>query len=250
MSKDEERTFYFHVNRIHGYVILGSLFAITLVFFNKASWVMPIYPVGFFLALCGYMAFDMWNECIKRKGKALVCDLQLDKGGHMCIHPYDMVRASRYDRDQNVIMSFTCLAGGGYLFMGMVGIPGTDFFLVVPPEHILDAESGMFIFTHLTKRKFSEFPKYIQSALLKLPRFSLTLAKAKDNIYFGMTSDLDGTATAENFAIEEKFCMMNQQLNDMKNTLDDYSAEKERQRREQQPAPPTIIMQQPTQRVE
>jgi hypothetical protein len=249
-NKSEERSFYFQLNRIHGYVILGALFAIALVFFNKASWWMPIWPVVFFLALCGYMAFDMWNECIKRKGKALVCDLQMDKGGHMCIHPYDMQTASRYDREGKIVMSFTCLAGGGYLFLGMVGIPGTDFFLVVPPEHIMDAESGMMILTKLTKRKYDEFPKYIQSALLKLPRFSVTLAKAKDNIYFGITSKIDGTATAENYAIEEKFCMMNKQMNDTKKMLDEYSSQLERKRREEQSTQQPIIIQQSPTRVE
>ncbi|HUT00292.1 MAG TPA: hypothetical protein VMY59_08255 [Candidatus Thermoplasmatota archaeon] len=245
MSTNEEKTFYFSPNRIHGYIIIGALFIITLIFFNKQSVWIPFWPTIFGIGFCLYLAFDQWNECIKRKGKALVCDLQLDKGGHVCIHPYDMVQASRYDRDGKSVMAFTCLAGGGYLFAGVVGIPGTDFFLVVPPEHIIETETGMLVMTKLTKRKYTEFPFYIQSALQKLPRFNVTLAKAKDNIYFGITSKIDGTATAENFAIEEKFCMMNQQINDMKKTIDDYSSQQERLRRDQQPAQPIIIQQQP-----
>jgi len=244
-DKTEEKSFYFAFNRIHVYIVIGALFAITLVFFNKASWYVPIWPAIFFFAFCAWTAFDQWNEAIKRKGKGLITDLEISRGGHMCIHPEDIRTASRYDRDGKVIMSFACIAGGGYLFMGMVGIQGNDFFLVVPPEHIMDAESGTMIHTKLTKRRFDDFPNYIQSALLKLPRFTLTVAKAKDNIYFGMTSKLDGTATAENFAIEEKFCMMNKQLNDLKKAMNEYSAQLDKARREQQPQQPIIIQQPP-----
>lgn len=245
-DNSEEKNYYFALNRIHVYIIIGALLVITIIFFNKDIWNIPRYPLIFFLIFCAWTAFDQWNEAIKRKGKGLICDLEISKGGHICIHPEDMRMASRYDREGKVVMSFTCLAGGGYLFAGMVGIPGTDFFLVVPPEHIMDSESGMMIHTKLTRRDFNEFPNYIQSALLKLPRFNLTMAKAKKNIYFGITSKLDGTATSENFAIEEKFCMMNKQLNDTKKIIDEYSAQYAKMRQEQQPmAPQPIIIQQP-----
>jgi len=245
---EAESRFYLGFNRVHVYIIIGACFVISCVFFYDASMSFPQWPTLIFLVFCGWTATDQWNEAIKRKGKGLTTDLELSRGGHVCIHPEDYRMAARYDEEGNMIMSFACIAGGGYLFMGTVGFHGTDFFLVVPPEHIINSESGMMITTHLTRRDWDELPRYMQSGLLKLPRFSVTLAKAKKNIYFGMTSKFDCTETSQNLATEDRFCMMNKQISDMKKMIDDSSARLERLRYEQQPAP-QIIVQQPAPRV-
>jgi len=206
------------------YVILAACLIITIFFFSNESISVPKYPLFFFVALCAWIAIDQSWEAFKRKGKAFVCDLELTKGGHSTGHFYDHRMANRFDRDGSKITAFSCYALGGFYYSG-VGVEGSDAFIVVPPEQVIDVEAGTICFTKLFNVELDELPDYIKNELLKLKGFNPKVVAHRHNLYFGMCSKLDATATEVNFAAQAKFTAYNKQINYMKQLLKEYSSQ-------------------------
>lgn len=211
---------YYNKNYIT--VILIIAIVVSVFFFSGIEYqaMLPQYPIFLILSLACYLASGWWWEQNKRKAKALILDTELSKGGHTVIHLEDIRLAYSRNEKGEKEGNFACLAGGGFVYGG-VEWHGAEVFVVCPPEHIMNTQSGIFIATTLHRVSFKKLPDWIQQELSQLAFFNEKMVATKKNLLFGMTSKYDGSSTMENFKIESKFLDQTGQLTLYKSLLDD-----------------------------
>jgi len=203
------------------YPLIVVILIISFIFYRTEIMELPKYPTIIFLLLMSYTALDQSYEAFKRKGEGCIVDLPVGKGGHTTINPYDIKIARGYDNKLERTNSYAVFATGGFVY-GNIEWKGADAFIVCPPEHIFRFDSGMVCVTALRKVKYEDLPDYVQEKLHKLDRFSIRLARIQDNIYWGLTSTFDGTATESNLIKETKIKDFQGQINYLKDIIDEY----------------------------
>lgn len=182
------------------YFLLGAGAVIMYFFFNEDKIIVPTWgTILAFLCLLVIAAGESWIAWSK-SGALVLTTLGIGKGSSEGFNPScDKINAIQTGKP-----SFACIAAGGFVWAGFE-TKGSKKFYVVPPEHVQEVGGNIFIKTTLRKVGYNELPTYIQQSLNQLPAFKVNKVIEKNNIYFGMTSSLYGTDTAENMKIEEKF---------------------------------------------
>jgi hypothetical protein len=170
--------------------------------------VVPKYPTLMVLLFLILAAVDMSTIALKRSGKAaILTNVSIPKGGHSSVHPDDIVMAMSRGGNpssKKSMPSMVCFATGGFVTSG-IEAKGWENFVVCPPEYLEDTGAALICHARLHQVGFNDLPDYIQHALLQLKHFKMSSAKVKGNLWFGLTSKMDGSATSENLVKESKF---------------------------------------------
>ena len=178
-----------------------------------------------------WVGTDQSWKAFKRQGRAaILVSLKPAEGGHSTIHPDDIsIVMSNNDPGEKSSPSFCVFVTGGFVHGG-IEWQGQENFVVCPPEHIESTGPAFICHTNLRRVDFSVLPDYIKEELTKMKFFSPLMAKTKHNLWFGMTSKLDGSTTATNLARESKFLDQTYVINSLKSLLKDKAASNENTR--------------------
>jgi len=176
---------------------------------------------AFFLMLI--ISADQSWKAFRRQGRAaIIKTLKPDDGGHSTIHPDDISIAMSPSDDTSKLPNFAVFATGGFVHGG-VEWQGDENYFVCPPEHIEQTGSALICSTKFRKVDFDDLQDYIQAELLKLKFFSKKMVSLKHNLWFGMTSKLDGTSTTNMLTAESGFLDQTAFINQLKKLIRDKS---------------------------
>jgi len=205
----------------HLYFIIGALAVIFLIFDDGRIEVPTLSTLCALLLMLIISADQSW-KAFKRQGKAaVITSLKPDDGGHSTIHPDDVSLAvSPTNEEESDLPNFAVFATGGFVHGG-VEWQGEENFFVCPPEHIEQTGSALICRTKFRKVDYNDLPDYVQSELLKLKFFSKRMVSMKNNLWFGMTSKLDGTSTTRMLSAESDFLDQTSVINQLKKLLRD-----------------------------
>jgi len=192
------------------------------------------YPIRIWGALVGVgflivVALDQSWKAFKKQGKAaILVSLKPNKGGHSTIHPDDIsIAMSPKSSSGENMPNFMVFATGGFVVEGFAW-NGNENFVVCPLPHCEDTPSAFICHTKLRKVKFEWLPDYVQSELEGLHFFNKTMCNVRNNIWFGMTSKLDGTATASFLVSESSFLDQTKTINKQKEIINDLVSLKDK----------------------
>ena len=218
----------FRWKSVYAYYILGILTALALIF-HPESIEVPFMGTLLAFAFAGWVAMDQSWKAFKRQGRAaILVSLQPDEGGHSTIHPDDISLTMSIDKNSP---SFCVFATGGFVHGG-IEFRGSENFVICPPEHCESTGPAFICHTKLRRVKFEQLPDYIQQELMNIKYFSLTICRTKNNIWFGMTSKLDGTSVSKRLQEESRFVDQTSIINEMKTLLSDRKGIYEEKKRE------------------
>jgi len=210
----------FKVNYIY-YAIIAA--TVAFLFINTDTTPVPTLATGSGFLLLLLIAGDQSWKAFKRCGRAaIVTSLKPDDGGHSTIHPDDISIAVSPSTGSTGLPNFVVFATGGFVHGG-VEWQGEENFFVCPPEHVEQTGAALICRTKFRKVAFGDLPDYVQAELLKLKYFSIRMVKVKHNLWFGMTSKLDGTATTKFLSAESDFLDQTSVINQLKKLLRDSS---------------------------
>lgn len=200
------------------YILIASVAIAFIV--SKETVSVPMWGAMLGLVFLIYTASDQSWKAFKKSGRAgILVSLKPGQGGHSTIHPDDisfaMAQSDKYP-------TFCVFATGGFVYGG-VEWQGKENFVVCPPEHIENTGAAFICHTKLRRVEFEELPDYVQAELEKIKMFNRTMARIERNIWFGMTSKIDNSATVSNFAAETKFIDQTNVVNYLKTLLKDRS---------------------------
>lgn len=202
------------------YYILIAL-SIIFLFFDEEVIEVPRLATIFAFLLMLIMAADQSWKAFKRQGRAaIVTSLKPDQGGHSTIHPDDISIAVSPSDDSTKLPNLVVFATGGFVHGG-VEWQGEENFIVCPPEHVEQTGASLICRTRLRRVDFGDLQDYVQSELLQLKFFNRRTVALKKNLWFGMTSKLDGTATTKNLIAESDFLDQTATINQLKKLLRD-----------------------------
>ena len=204
--------------------------AVLIAFIADQSTVaIPAWGGGLGVLFLIWVAIDQSWQAFKKQGRAgILVSLKPSQGGHSTIHPDDISIAMSRKENERTFMVF---ATGGFVYGG-IEWQGSENFVICPPEHIESTGPAFICHTKLRRVEYERLPDYIQIELDKLKLFNKQLVKAKQNLWFGMTSKIDDTATTENLQIESKFLDQTNVINYLKTLLKDKSTSVEAKRKE------------------
>jgi hypothetical protein len=209
----------------HVYLAMGAL-AFIMLFVDTGSVPLPTAPTGIFILLLIIAASQQWWEALKAKGPAaLITTLPPSSGGHSTIHPNDIAIATSSPNDD---MPNFCVVATGGIFTGGVEWRGSENFFVFPPQHMEQTGAGVVIRTRFRQVKFEQLHDFIQAELLKFNNFDPRMVSVKKNLWFGVASTLDGTATTKTLLAESHYLDQTEQLNRYKKMIDDLYARNEK----------------------
>jgi hypothetical protein len=203
------------------YVYYIFIAAIVIAFIvSKDTIEVPMWGTGLGIIFLIWTASDQSWKAFKKSGRAgILTSLKPGEGGHSTIHPDDisfaMAQSEKYP-------SFCVFVTGGFVHGG-VEWQGKENFVVCPPEHIESTGAAFICHTKLRRVEFEELPDYVQVELENLKLFNRTMARVERNIWFGMTSKMDNSSSAVNFASESKFIDQTNVINYLKHLLKDRS---------------------------
>ncbi len=202
-----------------------------LVFVSRDTVEVPMFATmsGFFLMLM--VAADQSWKAFKRCGRAaIITTLKPSDGGHSTIHPADIsIASSQSHESDSKIPNFAVFATGGFVHGG-VEWQGEENFFVCPPEHIEQTGAALICRTRFRKVDFEELPDFVQGELLKLRFFNPRTCALKDNLWFGITSTIDGTSSTKFLQEESNFLDQTELINKYKKNLKDKDYESKPQR--------------------
>ncbi len=210
MDEDYDKPIFAGVTKLHLYWLGIAVTIITLVFL-RVEVPLPVYPTCIFMLLLIAVALDQSWQNWKKSGLACLTSLALEEGGRSGYHPYDIRPATQVDADGKTVMSFLVFALGGFV-IPMFAVQGSDAFIVCPPEYVEFLQSGMVCRAHLHKVNFEKMPRFIRDELKMLKHFDEEEVRKKRNLYFGMTSKMDGSATPHNLIEESKLLNQSEQI--------------------------------------
>lgn len=205
------------------YYIL-AIATVVAFFVNSDSVSVPIWGCGIGALTLVWAAIDQSWKAFKKQGKAaILTSLKPAEGGHSTIHPDDKtisVTGRIPGEESTILPRFMVFATGGFVHGG-VEWRGYENFIVCPPEYCEDTASAFICHATLRRVDFDDLPDYIQEELLKLKYFSRAMVKAQKNLWFGMTSPIDGTSTSDNLAKESNLIDQTYIINELKKRLKD-----------------------------
>lgn len=185
---------------------------------NDESVEVPAWGTGLGVLFLIWVGIDQSWQAFKRQGRAsILVNLKASSGGHSTIHPEDISLAMSKKEHERTFIVF---ATGGFVYGG-IEAKGSENFVVCPPEHIESTGPAFICHTKLRRVDIDQLPDYIQNELENLKHFNKAWVKAKDNLWFGMTSKIDDTSTAENLTTESKFLDQTAVINYLKTLLKD-----------------------------
>jgi hypothetical protein len=207
----------FHWKSVYIYYILIAV-VIAAFILSRETIEVPMWGTAMGVIFLIFTASDQSWKAFKKSGRAaILCSLKPSEGGHSTIHPDDisfaMSQGSKYP-------TFAVFVTGGFVHGG-VEWQGSENFVICPPEHLENTGAAIICHTKLRRVQFEELQDYIQVELENFKFFNRTLARAKNNIWFGMTSKIDYTSTAKNLSDETKFLEQTHVVNYLKTLLKD-----------------------------
>jgi len=207
------------------YLVMVILIVIFL-FTDKNTIETPTIATGLALFLMLVVAGEQSWKAFKRQGRAaIITTLPPDDGGHDTIHPYDVKMAN--SPSDSKIPSFMVFATGGFVH-GSMEWQGSNNFFVCPPEHVEQTSSALICRTRFRRVEFSQLQDFVQSELLQLRFFDPRIVGMKKNLWFGITSTVDGTATTNLLQAESTFLDQTDLINAYKKLLRDKDKEKKK----------------------
>lgn len=215
---------------------------VVTLFVTSEEMAVPKYPTIIFALFALWALAIIMADMFRIHGYAAVTTLPLEEGGHSSINPSD-IRIAIPSKDNPDSAKFTVFATGGFSAMGFE-FKGKEAFCVSPPEYVhMDMESGLICTTRFRQVDFDDVPDYIQSELRKLKRFNEDAVRKFGNLWFGLTSKEDGSDTDANLMVERKFITKMQELNFLKDTINELR-EQVREERRRRARPITFNQQQ------
>ena len=202
------------------YILLAATLGALIL--NDDPMELPMWGTALGVLFLGFMAADQSWKAYKWQGRAAVLvSLNPSDGGHATIHPDDISIAmnSRVEVGRTS-PSFVVFATGGFVAPGFA-VQGSENFVVCPPEHIESTGPAFICHTKLRKVRFEWLEDYVQAELMKLKHFPKFTPNAKGNLWFGMSSKKDGTATHSFLQAESKFLNQTSLVNQYKELLKD-----------------------------
>jgi len=203
----------------HFFYAMGAVTFLLLIFDEGTMEVPTLATSSAFFLFLLFAADQSWKAFKMHGRAAIVTSLNPDDGGHSTIHPDDISIAVSPSPDDD-LPNFVVFATGGFVHGG-VEWQGQDNFFVCPPEHVDQTGAALICHTKFRKIEFNDLHDYVQSELLKLKYFSPRMAKLQGNLWFGMTSKIDGTSTAKMLAAESSFLDQTNVINQLKKLLRD-----------------------------
>lgn len=214
------------------YWILGGL-SLVFLFVDQSTTELPTLATVCAMFTMLIMAADQSWKAFKRCGKAcIVTSLKPDEGGHSTMHPDDLSLAVSPSDEHSILPNFAVFASGGFVHGGVEWQGGENFF-VCPPEHIEPTGAALICRTRFRRVDYDELPDYVQGELLKLKFFSKRTVKIQDNLWFGMTSKIDGTSTTKMLSAESDFLDQTSVINQLKKLLRDKHESEQRNTKSQ-----------------
>ena len=208
---------------VYVYYILIACTLLSLVASQELMEI-PTWGTLFGILFLLYAATDQSWKAFKKQGKAsILTSLKPDDGGHSTIHPDDISFAmskGETKKGGKKLPSFVVFVTGGFVHGG-IEWQGQENYVVCPPEHVENTGSAFICHTRLKRVRFDELPSYVQDELLKLKYFDIISISAKRNLWFGMTSKIDGTADSNYLEKESKFVDQTYLINQLKTLLKD-----------------------------
>lgn len=203
------------------FYILIAIAVVALIFDKTYIPVPRTSTLVAFLLLIMMAAHYSW-EAFKRHGRAaIITTMKPDEGGHSTIHPDDIsIAVSPPSGDESRLPNFMVFATGGFVYGGMEW-RGNENYFVVPPEHVEHTGAALICRTRVRKVDIDSLPDYIQGELYKLKLFNKKTIMLKQNLWFGMTSTLDGTTTSKLLNAESDFLDQTSTINQLKKLLRD-----------------------------
>jgi hypothetical protein len=205
------------------YILIAVVIAAFVV--SKETIEIPMWGTLMGVVFLIFTASDQSWKAFKKSGRAcILTSLKPSEGGHSTIHPDDITFAM--SQDGGKYPKFAVFVTGGFVHGG-VEWQGAENFVICPPEHLEQTGAALICHTILRRVQFEELQPYLQIELTKFKFFNPTITKAKNNIWFGMTSKIDWTATAKNLTEESKFLEQTAVVNYLKTLLKDKKYGKE-----------------------
>jgi len=228
----------FRWKNIYVYYIFLA-FVLLAFLLNSDPIELPAWGTGLGVLFLIWVGIDQSWQAFKRQGRAaILVNLKASSGGHSTIHPEDISLAMSKKEHERTFIVF---ATGGFVFGG-IEAKGTENFIVCPPEHIESTGPAFICHTKLRRVDIDQLPDYIQNELENLKHFSKGWVKAKQNLWFGMTSKIDDTATAENLTTESKFLDQTAVINYLKTLLKDKQLDDDVKKKKNKSEPIVINM--------
>lgn len=204
------------VMKYYGLAGLGFLLLFTT---SETITEVPTYPTIALLALLGLMTSDYWWLALSKSGKAFICNLDIAKGGHACIHYEDIRSAIRYDEEGKRVKSYSVIAVGGFV-VSIFANRGSEAFIICPPEYIEDTPSGVICHARLRPIPLRKVEDYIMAELVQLEGFDPVVVEEKNNLYFGSLSNIDSSTTTKNLAGESEDLDKTEYINYLKDVIE------------------------------
>lgn len=213
----------FRWKSIYLYYILIAI-TVAAYILSKDTFEIPLWGTLFGILTLIFTASDQSWKAFKKSGRAcILTSLKPSEGGHSTIHPDDISFAMSRDPKYP---TFSVFVTGGFVHGG-VEWQGSENFVICPPEHLESTGAALICHTILRRVQFEELQPYLQVQLQNFKFFNLAVVRAKNNIWFGMTSKIDWTATAKNLTDEAKFLEQTSVVNYLKTLLRDKKYGKE-----------------------
>jgi hypothetical protein len=195
----------------HVHVAFGiSLFL--SFFFLKQMVTLQAFPLLIILLWLSFLVSIFWIDHLRMHSTSMTLSCRnAAMGGHTTINPEDFAIASAPQEEGDLGINYAVFATGG--FVKDITANGKENYVVCRAELVEKNGDAYTCHAKLRRIDMDFLPDYVQDELFNLPKFDPVIAKKKRNILYGITSKIDGTATAENLRLESKIIQLTKQCN-------------------------------------